>query len=102
MTAALVLLLAAVSTWLLRVLFIAVAPAAGLPARARHALDDVAPAVMAALLVTHLTHGEGVSGFVTSDVLAALVAGVIAWRTRQLSVTVVTGVAAAGLFRVLL
>lgn len=99
MTVAIVLLLAAVATWLLRVSFITLVPAGRLPARVRRALDDVTPAVMAALLVTHLTHGEGFGGFVLADVLAALVAAAVAWRTRHLSATVVTGVVAAGLLR---
>jgi branched-subunit amino acid transport protein len=102
MTVPIVLLLAAVSTWLLRVFFITLVPAGLLPARVRAALDDVAPAVMAALIVTHLAGGKGVGGLVPSDLAAALVAAVVAWRTEQLSATVVTGVLAAGLFRLVL
>ncbi len=102
MTAAITLLLAAVATWLLRICFITLVPADRLPERVRLALDDVAPAVMAALLVTHLAHGRGLGGFVLADVLAALVAAAVAWRTRQLSATVVAGIVAAGLLRLLL
>jgi branched-subunit amino acid transport protein len=102
MTATITLLLAAVATWLLRIGFITLVPAELLPGRVRLALDDVAPAVMAALLVTHLANGQGLGGLVLADVLAALVAAAVAWRTRQLSATVVVGIAAAGLFRLLL
>ena len=102
MTAAITLLLAALATWLLRVCFITLFPADLLPERVRRALDDVAPAVMAALLMTHLAHGQGLGGLVLSDVLAALVAAAVAWRTRQLSATVVAGIVTAGLLRLLL
>ena len=101
MNAALVLLLAAAVTWLLRVSFITLVPAARLPARVHAALDDVAPAVMAALVVTHLAHGEGISGFVAADVAAAAIAAGVAWRTRHLAATVLTGVVAAGVLRLL-
>lgn len=102
MTPVLVLLLAAVATWLLRIAFITLVPAGRLPERVRRSLDDVAPAVMAALVVTHLAHGEGVAGLALADVLAVLVASLVAWRTRQLAATVVAGVLAAGILRVLL
>jgi branched-subunit amino acid transport protein len=102
MTVPIILLLAAVSTWFLRIFFITLVPAGLLPARVRAALDDVAPAVMAALVVTHLAGGKGVGGLVLSDLAAALVAAVVAWRTEQLSATVVAGVTAAGVFRLLL
>jgi branched-subunit amino acid transport protein len=96
MTATVVLLLAAVVSWTLRVLFITIVPAARLPAAVRDALDDVAPAVMAALVVTSLAHGRGPSGLVTTEVVAALVAGLVAWRTRDLALTVAAGVGTVG------
>jgi branched-subunit amino acid transport protein len=99
MTAAIVLLLAAAVSWALRVLFITVVPAARLPAPVRGALDDVAPAVMAAMVVTSLAHGRGPSGLAAAEVAAALLAALVAWRTRNLAWTVVTGVVALGLLR---
>lgn len=102
MTTVIALLLASVATWLLKVCFITLLPAGRLPERVRAALDDVGPAVTAALLVTYLAHGEGVRGLVLSDVLATLVAAAVAWRTRSLSVTVLVGVVAAGLLRLVL
>jgi branched-subunit amino acid transport protein len=101
MTATIVLLLAAATTWVLRIAFIALVPAARLPDRVHAALDDVAPAVMAALLVSSLAHGRGIPGLVPSDVAAALLAAAVAWRTRHLAATVVVGVVAAGLLRLL-
>jgi branched-subunit amino acid transport protein len=101
MTATIVLVLAVATTWLLRIAFIALVPAARLPEHVHAALDDVAPAVMAALVVASLAHGRGLSGLVPADVVAALIAAVVAWRTRSLAITVVVGVVAAGLLRLL-
>jgi branched-subunit amino acid transport protein len=101
MSPTIVLLLAAATTWLLRISFIALVPAARLPDRVHAALDDVAPAVMAALVVSGLAHGRGIPGLVPSDVAAALIAATIAWRTRNLGLTVLVGVVAAGLLRLI-
>jgi branched-subunit amino acid transport protein len=101
MTATLALLLAAVVSWTLRVLFIAVVPATRLPARVRAALDDVAPAVLAALVVTSLAHGRALAGLAPTEVVAGLVAAVVAWRTRNLAWTVVAGVGAVAVLRLL-
>ncbi|WP_052665045.1 AzlD domain-containing protein [Nitriliruptor alkaliphilus] len=97
-----VLLLACVVTWLLRISFITLVPAGGLPDRLRSALDDVGPAVLAAVVVTHLAHGEGLQGLILTDLLATLVAAAVAWRTRSLSLTVVVGVLAVGVLRAVL
>jgi branched-subunit amino acid transport protein len=64
-------LLAAVASWGQRVLFITVVPTARLPTSVRDALDDVAPAVMAALVVSSLAHGRGPSGLVVAEIAAA-------------------------------
>lgn len=101
MSAPVVLVLAAATTWLLRVSFITLVPAARLPDRVRRSLDDVAPAVMAALVVTHLSHGAGPAGLVSTDAVAALVAAAVAWSTRSLAWTAAAGVGAAALLRLL-
>jgi branched-subunit amino acid transport protein len=101
-TSVLVLLLAAVATWLLRVCFITLVPASTLPTRVRLALDDVRPAVMAALLVTHLARGERIGGLELADVLATLIAAAVAWRTRKLGPTVLAGIVAVGFLRLVL
>lgn len=98
MSAPLVLLAAAVATWLLRVAFITMVPARRLPARLRDALGEVAPAVMAALIASHLVRG-GVAAAVSTDVVALLVVALVAWRGRSLATTTATGVVAAALLR---
>lgn len=101
MTATLVLFLAAAVTWGLRVVFVAAVPAGRLPQRVHDALDDVAPAVMGAIVVTHLAHGEGIGGIALTDLGAVAVSAVVALRTRNLAATVLSGVVAAGLLRLL-
>lgn len=101
MTATIVLLFAVVITWLLRVTFVAVVPAGRLPGRVHAALDDVAPAVMGAIVVTHLAHGQGISGLSLPDLGAVAVSGFVALKTKNLAATVATGVVAAGLLRLL-
>lgn len=101
MSPVLTLLLAAGVTWLLRVSFITMLPAGRLPASIQGALDDVAPAVMAAIVVTHLVHGEGIAGLVSIHPIAALATAGVAWRTQSLALTTVAGVVVFGLLRLL-
>src|SRR4029079_7310433 len=56
MSAILVLLLGAIGTYLLRLLFITLIPAHRLPDRARAALQLVGPAALAALIATDIGH----------------------------------------------
>lgn len=99
MMAALVLLLAAAVTWVLRVSFITLLPAARLPARVRRALDDAAPAVMAAIVGTHVAHGEGPAGLLSLPTLAAAITAVIAWRIGNLAASAAGGVVIFGLLQ---
>jgi branched-subunit amino acid transport protein len=101
-TPILVLALVCLTTWLLRVALVAIVPAVHLPTRVHTALDDVAPAVLAALVVSSLAHGRGPPALEPADVAATLIAGAIAWRTRRLGLTVVAGIAAAALLRLVL
>ena len=92
-----VLALVCVTTWLLRVALVAIVPAAHLPARVHAALDDVAPAVLAALVISSLAHGRGVLGLAPAEIAACAVTAVVAWRTGQLAITVLVGIACAAL-----
>lgn len=97
----LALALVAALSYLLRSCFVSLVPASNLPARVRAALDDVAPAVMAALVVTHLAHGQGITAVRLTDVGAACAAAAVAWRTENLALTAVAGVGTAALLRLL-
>lgn len=92
---AVVLLAAAAITWLLRIGFIVIVPAHHLPEQIRRSLDNAALAALAALVGTALAHGGGAAALVrfTPELLAAIAAGIVAWRTRRLGFTVVVGIA---------
>ena len=96
-TAVLALGLGALTTWLLRVTFIVFVPADRLPSRIRHALDDVGPAVTAAIVASHLAHGSGPAGLWSLSIVAAAVAAIVAWRTGDLAMTVLAGIGAMAL-----
>ncbi len=80
-----------VGTYLTRASFIVALADRELPARLRAALGYVAPAVLAALVVSLLLGGEeGVS--VGWEPIAALaVGGLVGWRTRSLPWVLVAG-----------
>lgn len=101
MTALLMLTAGVLITWGLRVVFITVVPAGRMPRRVQRALDDVAPAVMAAIVAVQLAGGDGGLGVPPIEAGAALVGGAVAWRTGNLGLTVVAGVAAFGLLGLL-
>jgi branched-subunit amino acid transport protein len=97
MTALVVVLTAAVATWLLRIGFITVLPAERLPARVHRAFDEVAPAVLAAIVVTHVVRAAGPGDIPWETLAAVLAAAVVAWRSRNLALPVIVGVAVFGL-----
>jgi branched-subunit amino acid transport protein len=97
MTALVIVLTASVATWLLRIGFIAVIPAERLPARVHRAFDDVAPAVLAAIVVTHVVRAGGPGELPWETLAAVLAAAVVAWHSRNLALPVVVGVAVFGL-----
>jgi branched-subunit amino acid transport protein len=101
MTAVLMLTAGVMLTWTLRIVFITVVPAGGLPARVRRALDDVAPAVMAAIVAVHLAGSQPGIGIPPVEGGAALLGGAVAWRTRNLGLSVLAGVVAYGLLGLL-
>lgn len=101
MTAVLMLTAAVLITWAMRVVFITVVPAGRMPTRIQRALDDVAPSVMAAIVALELAGGHAGSGLPPVEAGGALVGAVVAWRTRNVGLTVIAGVAAYGLLGLL-
>ena len=101
MTALLMLTVGVFITWTLRIVFITVVPAARMPSRVQLALEDVAPSVMAAIVALHLVGGDAGGAVSPVPAGAALIGGVVSWRTRNLGLTVVAGVVAYGLLRLL-
>jgi branched-subunit amino acid transport protein len=85
-TTVLVLFAVAAGTWALRVAFVTIVDVDTLPSLAREALDYVGPAVLAALIVTTLAHGEGHTGLRPSppEIAGLVAAALVALRTGSL------------------
>ena len=61
------------------------------PTWAERVLRYVAPAVLAALVLPKLVYFEGDLALANPRLAAGLVAGVVAWRTENLAITVAVG-----------
>jgi branched-subunit amino acid transport protein len=89
------LLLGAVS-WVLRIAFITLLPGDRLPARLRNSLEYLAPAVLAAIVAVELIalvrHAAPVDAVVL--LAAGAVIGLVAYRTRNVSIACALGVGA--------
>jgi len=95
MSAVAVLLGGALGTYLLRVLFIGPVPAHRLPQRVRDTLQLVGPAALAALIATDIAHEATHPAALWPTVGAVLVAAFASWRTKNLAITILAGLASA-------
>lgn len=95
MTGLLALSGGALTTWLLRVSFITLLPADRLPPRVRRSLRHAGPAVLSALIVTGLAGQGGAAALLVPSArhLALLVAGLVAWRVRNLAAPIAAALA---------
>lgn len=96
MSPAVVLVTAGVLSWLLRVSFVALVPAARLPAGTRRTLRHTGPAALAALVATGLARPGNTA--LLPALLALLACAVVALRTRNLLASTAT---ALGVFALL-
>jgi branched-subunit amino acid transport protein len=89
------LLVSAAATYGLRVVLITLVPAHRLPAVLRRGLAHLAPAALAALVVTALVGHQGATALVMPGPmhLALGVAAVVAWRFRNPALPVLAAVA---------
>lgn len=78
-------------TYLTRASFIVALANRELPPNLRTALQFVAPAVLAALVVSLLFGGEGGSDSGLAEVVALGVGGLVGWRTKSLVWVLVAG-----------
>lgn len=62
-----------------------------LPPRVERILRQIPPAVLAALVVPALVRPEGSLDLWQPELAAGLVAAVVSWRTRNVALTLVTG-----------
>lgn len=89
----LIVLAAAVGTWVLRVAFITLVPAEQLPGRIRRALDDAGPVVLAAMVAHAAVAGHGTGLRLVPMAVGGVAAALVAWRTASLVGTVAVGIA---------
>ncbi len=93
----LVVVAAAVGTYLLRVSFVGLfGRLDDVPPRAKRVLSFVPPAVLAALVLPELVLSDGALAVSLGNdrLLAGVVAAVVAWRTEDMLATVGVGMAA--------
>ena len=101
MSPILVLLMGALGTYALRLLFIALVPAHLLPRRLRATLQFVGPAALAALVATDIGHAAGHPASIWPTLAAVVSAGVIAALSKNLGLTIIGGLGASLLVSVL-
>jgi branched-subunit amino acid transport protein len=93
MTALMSMLALGVVSWVFRITFVTLLPAERLPARLQAGLEHLAPAVLAALVaveVLGLVRGAQPT-YALALVAATVVIGVVAHRTRNLSIACALG-----------
>jgi branched-subunit amino acid transport protein len=102
MTAFLVMVVVGVGTYLSRSIFILALARRRIPDAVLVALQFVAPAVLAALVVALLIDDEGGVGIGVPEAVAFLAGGLAAYRTRNHIVTLFAGMGMFWLVRALL
>lgn len=88
-----------IGTYVMRSVFILALADKEFPAGVREALRYVAPAVMAALVVSIAAGGEESAGWV--EIAALAVGGAVGWKTRSLPWVLVAGMATLWVLRAL-
>ena len=91
-----------VGTYLIRASFLALGARVTLPHRVERGLRHVGPAVFAAIAVPPVVGPDGVAavaGERAPEVIAAVLAGLVAWRTGRVALVLVVGMAALWVFR---
>lgn len=96
MTAWLTMLLVGLGTYGTRLSFILLFGQRGIPAVVRRALRYVPPAVLTAIIFPELllTDGEFNLSLGNERLLAGLVAALVAWRSKNVLLTIIAGMAA--------
>lgn len=90
-------LLSGIGTFAMRASFLAAASRlAEVPPFARRLLRQIPPAALAAIVLPALVRPEGHLDLFQPRLVAGLVAAVVAWRTRNVGLTLVVGL--VGLF----
>ena len=100
MTVWLTILAVGISTYLIRLSFIALAGVRPMPERLKQALRFVPPAVLTAIIFPELLASNGVVDLSTGNLrlLAGLAAVIVAWRTKNVAATILAGMVVLALF----
>lgn len=100
----LVMLIAGALTFLIRLSFILLVGRREIPPWLRRTLRFVPPAVLTAIIIPEILLPGGVFDFSLGNarLLAGLLAAVIAWRTRNTILTILAGMLALWVLRLLL
>ena len=89
-----VIVISGVGTYLMRASFLAFAHRmTTVPPAVDRILRQIPPAVLAAIVVPALVRPEGHVDLWQPRLLAGIVAALVAWRTRNVGVTVIVGIA---------
>lgn len=102
MTALIAITLGGIGTYLMRASFIAILGDGVIPPVIARSLRYVGPAVFAAIVLPRVLGEDGLAALTdrpTPEMLAALVAGVVGWRTRHVPLTLLVGMVALWLFQ---
>ena len=84
--------LTAIGTFALRASFLAFAHRlVDVPPRVQRVLRQIPPAALASIVVPALLRPSGQLDLFQGRLLAGMVAGVVAWRTRNIALTLVIG-----------
>jgi branched-subunit amino acid transport protein len=96
-------LIAGIVTYLTRASFIAIGTNVELPDRVKRALPFVGPAVFAAIVAPPVFGPDGFAGLAAPrpEVLAAIVAAVVAWKFKNLAAVLVAGMIGLWVFQAL-
>lgn len=90
-----VILVSGAGTYAMRASFLAAAHRlAEVPPRIARVLRQIPPAALAAIILPAIVRPEGHLDLLQPRVLAGLVAALVAWRTRNVGLTLLVGMAA--------
>jgi branched-subunit amino acid transport protein len=102
MSALLATIAVGLGTYLSRALFILALANRRVPETVLVLLQFVAPAVLAALIVTLLIDGDGNVALGAPEIAAFFIGGIVAWRTQNMIYTSVLGMATFWIVRALI
>jgi branched-subunit amino acid transport protein len=96
------IVLAGIGTYAMRASFLVFAHRlADVPPNVQRLLRQIPPAALASIVVPALLRPEGHLDLVQPRLVAGLLAGLVAWRTRNIALTLVVGMAVVMLIEAL-